>query len=176
MITWNIAILVVISSLVVVSTGGTSESSGSSDKLTPMNVDLSSNSDINLMAKTGMIRKLTRTDPNTQENEIISNLGEENEVTSWREEDELEQSGDEPGGGGGQDTDTDDSVFGNTNESFMEFLERRINELKKLNQASFDKAMSQCPYSPSSQVTPEPNPSATDARNQIEKRYRIDSF
>lgn len=94
---------------------------------------------------------------NNNENEsdqppIVSNSNNSN-----NDQDILEHNGDEPGGGGGGGggggsdiISNDDSVFGNTGETFIDFGNRRTNELKNANKILFDKSMTQCPYAPSS--------------------------
>ena len=61
-----------------------------------------------------------------------------------------EEIGESGGGGGGGDFPLDDSVFGNTDESFFDFANRRMNELKNMNKMLFDKSIAQCPYAASS--------------------------
>lgn len=94
---------------------------------------------------------------NNNENEsdqppIVSNVSN----NSNNDQDILEHNGDEPGGGGGGGgggsdiISNDDSVFGNTGETFFDFANRRVNELNNANKILFDKSMTQCPYAPSS--------------------------
>ena len=95
---------------------------------------------------------------NNNENEsdqppIVSN----NSNNSNNDQDILEHNGDEPGGGGGGGggggsdiISEDDSVFGNTGETFFDFANRRVNELNNARKILFDKSMTQCPYAPSS--------------------------
>jgi hypothetical protein len=42
----------------------------------------------------------------------------------------------------------DSSIYGNTDETFFDFANRRVNELKLLNENLFDKSIGTCPYTP----------------------------
>ena len=42
----------------------------------------------------------------------------------------------------------DSSIYGNTDESFFDFANRRVNELKTMSENLFDKSLSSCPYTP----------------------------
>lgn len=46
------------------------------------------------------------------------------------------------------DSGFDPSIFGNTDESFFEFANRRVNELKNQNKQLYDKSIASCQYSP----------------------------
>lgn len=46
------------------------------------------------------------------------------------------------------ESDFDTSIFGNTDESFFEFANRRVAELQNLNNNLFEKAIGSCPYAP----------------------------
>lgn len=42
----------------------------------------------------------------------------------------------------------DSSIYGNTDESFFDFANRRVSELKAVNENLFDKSINSCPYTP----------------------------
>jgi len=48
----------------------------------------------------------------------------------------------------GSGTHEDMSIYGNTDESFFDFANRRVNELKTMSESLFDKSLSSCPYTP----------------------------
>lgn len=84
-------------------------------------------------------------DNNHHNDQMINNEDEESHNNNDEQESEL----------------GDDSVFGNTGESFFDFANRRVNEIKNQNRLQFDKSINNCVYSPKSQLT---------------KRYLSDSF
>lgn len=136
-----------------------------------MLIALVHSSSLTSSSNTGLIHKLkarnANTNNNNNENDVILNNLLLNDDESSNNNDDVNNNDDESSSSslfsnGDTNTDeggeeTDNSVYGNTNESFMDFVERRIHELKKQNKALFDKAMLQCSYAPQSLLNPNHN-------------------
>lgn len=95
-----------------------------------------------------LLRKIVSPRHNHQENEIFVPLNRHENDLGKEEDETVEQHPH------ADVDDVDDSVFGNTGESFFDFANRRANELKEMNKITFDRSMSQCPYAPSSALSP----------------------
>ncbi|RNA09637.1 hypothetical protein BpHYR1_035420 [Brachionus plicatilis] len=70
----------------------------------------------------------------------------------------------------------DTSIFGNTHESFFEFAERRVADLKKKNKKLFENAVKMCPYSTKTDETDELNRYSRSLFSVEKKSCTVGSF
>jgi hypothetical protein len=113
-------------------------------------INLAHNNDSNKLPKFELFASNNDQDQGFDENHLQSDQMNNND------DDDSHNNNDE------QDTELgDDSIFGNTGESFFEFANRRVNELKNQNRLQFEKSINNCFYSP---------------KSQLSKRYVSESF
>jgi hypothetical protein len=129
--------------LFLIFTANISHSSPLFDMFDTGDINLSSNNNSNRLAKFEFLAS-----NNDQDQAFDENHHHSDQIINNEDEESHNNNNDD------QDSELgDDSVFGNTGESFFEFANRRVNEIKNQNKLQFEKSINSCVYSPKAQLT-----------------------